>query len=197
MRIGLFGGSFNPPHVAHLIVAETLREAADLDTILWIPAPSPPHKGEEHLAPFDHRLAMVRSATRKNPNFAVSDMEKQRAGKSYTIDTILELKAANPRDEYSLLLGGDSMIGFPEWKRPEDIVEEVALVVYPRPGFSPDRVNEAFRSRFLLCEAPLLDLSGTLIRGRLHTDRSIRYLVPDSVRSYIRKHSLYSASSDS
>ena len=194
MRVGIFGGSFNPPHIAHLAVAEVCAEAAGLDRVLWIPAATPPHKRDDPaLASPEHRLAMVRLATAGNPLFDVSDIEIARAGVSYTIDTLRALRAERPTDELRLILGSDSLDAFLSWKAPEDILAIAPLVVYGRPGSVPGaELQSPFSERALLVEGPPLDLSSTLIRSRLMAGRTVRYLVPDSVQDYIKTNGLYS-----
>lgn len=191
MNIGLYGGSFNPPHLGHLIVAETLREQFRLDQIWWIPARQPPHKAEATLVSPQHRLAMTRRATHDHPAFAVSDVEVQRAGASYTVDTVRALQTAHPDETFSLLLGSDSLRHFSAWRDPEEIVARVSLIVYPRPGAAEVDVESSLAGRVRFAEAPLLAISGTAIRARLRAGRSIRYLVPEAVRVYIEQHGLY------
>ena len=191
MNIGLFGGSFNPPHLAHLLVAETVREQFRLDQVWWIPARRPPHKAEEVLVSSQHRLEMTRRATQDHPAFAVSDVEVRRADASYTVETVRALQAAHPDYVFSLLLGGDSLRDFGTWRQPGEIVARVPLIVYRRPGAADIEVEPYLAGRVRFAEAPLLEISGTEIRARLREGRSIRYLVPDAVRAYIEEHGLY------
>ncbi len=191
MNVGLFGGSFNPPHLAHLIVAETVREQFWLDQVWWIPARRPPHKAEEALVSSQHRLEMTRRATQDHPAFAVSDVEVRRADASYTVETVRALQAAHPDYVFSLLLGGDSLRDFGTWRQPGEIVARVPLIVYRRPGAADIEVEPYLAGRVRFAEAPLLEISGTEIRARLREGRSIRYLVPDAVRAYIEEHGLY------
>lgn len=193
MRVGLFGGSFNPPHLAHLIVAETIREQFGLDVIWWIPAYQPPHKTGAALAPATHRLAMTQAAIARNPGFAVSDLEIQREGTSYTVDSVRTLQAKHPDHTFALLVGSDSLHGFSSWHKPEEIIARVPLIVYQRPGTVTTKTEPAFAERVHFANAPLLEISGTEIRQRLRKGHSIRYLVPDGVRAYIDQHKLYSS----
>ena len=193
MRVGLFGGSFNPPHLAHLIVAETVHEQFGLDTIWWMPAYQPPHKTDAALAAAAHRLAMTQLAIADNPTFAVSDLEIQREGTSYTVDTVRTLQAAQPNYRFFLLIGGDSWQDFSTWHQPEEIRDRVPLIVYRRPGITMLDVEPPFAERVHVADAPLLEISGTNIRQRLRAGRSIRYLVPDPVRVYIDQHNLYTS----
>lgn len=187
-RVGLFGGSFNPPHVAHLAVAEACADQLDLDTVLWMPAAAPPHKRDDAaLAHPEHRVAMVTLGTAGNDRFAVSTLEVDRAGVSYTVDTLRALHAAHPDTEWTLLMGGDSLEDFTSWREPDDISRLARLAVYPRPG----RVPSPSPFAATVVDAPSLDLSSTQIRARLRGGRSVRYLIPDAVRAYITQHGLY------
>ncbi|MDX1547318.1 MAG: nicotinate-nucleotide adenylyltransferase [Rhodothermales bacterium] len=194
MIVGLFGGSFNPPHLGHLLVAETVRDQFALDAVWWIPARVPPHKvgeGEDLAAPA-HRLAMTRLAVADHDAFAVSDVEVRREGPSYTVETVRALQAAHPEHTFHLILGGDSLRGFASWRRPEEIAERVPLLVYRRPGAAP-AVPEELEGRVRFAEAPLLAISSTDLRARCRAGRSLRYLVPEPVRAYIEEHRLYRA----
>ncbi|HET6567985.1 MAG TPA: nicotinate (nicotinamide) nucleotide adenylyltransferase [Rhodothermales bacterium] len=189
MKVGLFGGSFDPPHVAHLIVAETVRDQFGLDRVLWIPAFIPPHKQENHLVAPGQRLEMTRLATQGNPAFSVLDLEVSRQGISYTVDTIRTLQDENPGVDYALILGGDSLRGFPSWRRPEEILRRVRLIIYDRGGEEPLPLPRG--GRVDVARAPYLEISSTDIRSRRSRGQSIRYLVPDPVLSYIETYGLY------
>lgn len=193
MDIGLFGGSFNPPHIAHLIVAETVRDQFALEQIWWIPSHNPPHKTDGELASADHRLAMTRRATEENPAFTVSDIEIQREGVSYTIDTLRTLQREHPEVSFWLIIGSDSMRDFGQWHCPDEIVERVPLIVYKRPGAISSIADPRYSNHVRFADAPLLEVSGTEVRARCRRNRSIRYLVPDPVRDYIEAHDLYAA----
>lgn len=190
MRIGLFGGSFNPPHVAHLIIAERVREIYSLDRVLWMPSAQPPHKDGSDLASALDRLEMVKLAIARNPAFLASDVELQRDGPSYTIDTIRTLKRENPDDKFFLIIGGDSLVDFHRWREPESIVRELPLIVYDREGGEMPRMDFE-PGRILRMTAPRIEISGTEIRSRRARGDSIRYLVRDSVKAYIESRQLY------
>ena len=190
-RVGLFGGSFNPPHVGHLVVAEGARDAAALDRVLWMPAATPPHKRDDALPAAEHRLAMTRLATEDHAAFDVSDLELRRSGVSYTVDTLRALQADHPDAEFLLLIGGDSLAQFHTWHEPEEILRRVELLVYPRPGFALSDLDAAVRRRATVLDRPLLDLSSTAVRGLLRAGRSARYLVPDPALAYAEAHGLY------
>ncbi len=191
MEIGLFGGSFNPPHLAHLVVAEAVRDQFGLDEVWWIPSAQPPHKDGAGLAPARHRLAMTRLAVQGHPAFRVLDLEIQRAGLSYTVDTVRAVQAAHPDRAFALLLGSDSLAHFAAWRAPDEIVRRVPLVVYKRPGTSDAVAAPRFANRVRYAAAPVLEISATDVRARLAAGRSVRYLVPDAVRAYIADHGLY------
>jgi nicotinate-nucleotide adenylyltransferase len=191
MNVGIFGGSFNPPHLAHLIVAERIRDQFGLVEVLWMPGYRPPHKAGAGLASPEHRLAMTRRATEGHPAFSVSDHEIRRGGTSYTVHTVRALQDAHPETSYALILGEDSLQQFGSWFEPEEIVARVPLIVYPRPGLPPTEPDPRFQHRVHFADAPLLNISGTAIRALYGAGHSIRYLVPDAVRAYIETHALY------
>jgi nicotinate-nucleotide adenylyltransferase len=191
MTIGLFGGSFNPPHTAHCIVAETVRDQFDLDAIWWIPSHRPPHKEEAGLASSVHRLAMTRLITDEHDAFEASDIEIQREGVSYTVDTLRTVQEDYPDTDFQLILGSDSLRDFGTWHRPEEIVDRVPIIVYKRPGAISSVVDPRFANEVRFADAPLLEIAGTEVRARRRKGRSIRYFVPESVHAYIHEHDLY------
>jgi len=190
---GLIGGTFDPIHVAHLFMAEEALEQCALDRVLFVPAPRPPHKEVSDLSPFADRLAMVRLAVTDNPRLDVTDIEARREGASYTIETVRAIRAELGEGEpVSLIIGGDSLVQFRTWKDPERLLSEVELVVARRPGSHDETVDAAIRDNARFLDMPLLGISSTNIRDRAREGRSIRYLVPETVRSYISEKSLYS-----
>ena len=192
MTIGLFGGSFNPPHVAHLAVAEACAEAAGLDTVWWMPTPTPPHKrADPALAAPEHRLAMARLAAEGNVRFAVSDVEFRRPGPHFTVDTLRALRDEHPGNTFALVVGGDSLAAFATWREPEAILELARLVVYRRPGADLAGVPDTVLARTTVVDGPALELSGTELRARIAGGQSVRYLVPDAVLAYVGAHGLY------
>jgi nicotinate-nucleotide adenylyltransferase len=191
MDIGLFGGSFNPPHVAHLIVAEIARDQFEFEEVWWIPNATPPHKSHDELATVEHRLAMTRRAVADNPHFRVCDIEVERAGVSYTVETLRALQEERPDTEFGLIIGSDSLDHFAEWHRPDEIAERASLVVYKRPGVIEQAAEPRFANQVHFVSAPVMEVSGTEIRSRCRDGRSIRYLVPEPVRTYIDGHGLY------
>ena len=191
MTTGLFGGSFNPPHVGHLVVAEACRQGAGLEGVVWMPAATSPHKqGDPQMAPAASRLAMARAATAGNEHFSVSDLEVERRGVSYTVDTVRAL--SGPRD-LALIVGGDSLAGFTRWKDPEAIVECARLVVYRRPGDGVDLEGLPgwLRDAVTVVDGPGLEVSSTEVRNRIGAGQTVRYLVPDPVLEVVRAHGLY------
>ena len=191
MRIGLFGGSFNPPHLAHLVIAETVRQQSALDKVLWMPAAMPPHKSGEALAPVASRLAMTQLATKSHPDFTVSDLEMRRSGKSYTADTLKILGKQYPNVDFHLIIGGDLLSGFHNWHRYQEILKTVSLIVYARPGMELSDVATDVLPHVTFVKTPLLDISSSDIRRRWKNGDSIRYLVTDSVAHYIKEQGLY------
>jgi nicotinate-nucleotide adenylyltransferase len=191
MDVGLFGGSFNPPHVAHLIVAEVARDQFGLDEVWWIPNATPPHKSSDELADVEHRLEMTKRAVSDNLAFQLCDIEIERAGVSYTVETVRALQEQYPDTDFGLIIGSDSLDHFAEWHRPDEIAERVPLVVYKRPGVIDTVPEPRFARHVRFVAAPVMEVSGTEIRSRCRSGRSIRYLVPEGVRSYIEENGLY------
>jgi nicotinate-nucleotide adenylyltransferase len=211
MRIGLFGGSFNPIHFGHLRAAEEVREALGLELVYFIPAAAPPHKPGDALAPADHRLHMVQLATKGNRHFMVSDAEIRRGGRSYTIDTLRHfIETMRGRNEFYLLVGGDQFAELETWKDCDAIVRLSNLAMHTRPHESREgsQPSLAALNRFgyaqqdgryvhtsghtlSLVETTFLPISATLIRRKLAARQSIRYLLPVDVADYIERHGLY------
>ncbi len=193
MKVGIFGGTFNPPHIGHLIVAEFIREEFELDKIIFVPCASPPHKQNldylSQLVEPEHRFEMVKIAIKGNPFFEVSDIEIKRGGISYTIDTINQMLERFPSYNFYLLLGVDQFRDFHLWRKPDEIVKKVQLIVFNRPGFV------IFESRFSpfakFATIPNVDISASTIRFRIKSGKSIKYLVPPEVEEYIYQNGLY------
>jgi nicotinate-nucleotide adenylyltransferase len=172
-------------------VAEFIRDAFDLDRILWVPSYHTPLKNPEDLAPMEDRFEMTRLATGENDRFDLSDVEIRRGGFSFTVDTLRSLQEARPDVEFSLILGMDSLSGFSSWREPEEILRRVPLIVYPRAGSDTRETRREFFGAVSFAEAPLVEISGTMIRDRVRYGRSIRYLVPREVERHIRERRLY------
>lgn len=190
-RLGLFGGTFDPPHVGHLALAEWARERLHLDQVVFVPAGQPPHKRTARLSSARHRLAMTRLATRDNRAFVVSTVELGAAGPSYTIETLRRLQRAQRAERWFLLIGMDSLDEFSTWHEPEAILELATLAVAERPHPGPAARRRAPRRGVVWLGNPGLDVSSTLVRARARSGRSVRYLVPDGVAGYIARHRLY------
>ncbi len=188
MRVALFGGSFDPVHQGHLVVAEVLRHVERLDRIVFVPAWRSPHKSRSGAGP-DARLAMLRLAVRANPAFRISDVELRRGGPSYTIDTIRAWRAQ--RDERpTLLLGGDALLDLHSWRQWREVVAEAHLIVFARPGAAAAR-RRATALGLRYHELALSSVSSSSIRALLRRQVSVRYQVPDAVRRYIEAQGLY------
>jgi nicotinate-nucleotide adenylyltransferase len=192
---GLFGGTFDPIHVAHLAVAEAARDTLGLARVVFIPAGQPPHKPGVAITPAADRLAMVRAAVADNAAFDVSTVELDRDGPSYTVDTLEALAGAG---DLALILSSEAYAGLPTWHRPERVVELATLVVTPRDGYpdpDPDLVRRSFPDAdacgVVVLDGPRLRLSASEIRRRAGAGHSLRYLVPDAVAAYIGDHALY------
>jgi len=193
INIGLFGGTFDPIHIAHLIIAEFVCEAAKLDRLFFIPARIHPLKNNRQIGDPRHRAAMVRLAIRDNPRFAISEAELDKEGVSYTIDTVKLFRRQFSPESHELLflIGADNLAKFREWKQPEELAKLCRIIVFGRPHAKPLPADDPLLAAFQYVETPLLEISSTGIRDRVHQGRSIRYLVPARVEAYIRKHSLY------
>jgi nicotinate-nucleotide adenylyltransferase len=201
VRIGILGGTFDPVHLGHLLLAEQARESLALQRVILVPAGRPPHKPGRVLTPFDLRLEMVRLAVGEVDEFEVSEIERDPARPSWTVGTLRRLLAGpGAPEEIWLLLGADSLEELPTWREPEEIVRLARLAVYPRPGWdaatdpaSLAPAQEAWRAagRLVLLEGPRLALSSSEIRERVRRGCSLRFLVPESVRCYIAAHGLY------
>ncbi len=193
--IGVFGGTFDPIHLAHLAVAEGARDALGLDTVLFVPAGVPPHKPEQAITVATHRLAMVELAIADNPSFEVSRIELDRSGPSYTVDTLVAL--ALDHADLTLIVSAEAFAGLPSWREPERVLGMARLAVAPRDGY-PD-LGQAFleerfpgvRTRVVFLDGPRIRLSASELRDRAAAGRSLRYLVPDAVAAYIGDHGLY------
>jgi nicotinate-nucleotide adenylyltransferase len=195
VRIALFGGTFDPVHYGHLRLAEEAREAANLERVLFVPANASPFRLQEPLSAPHHRLQMLRLATADNPAFEVSELEIQRGGVSYTIDTVNAFREQCPDAELFLILGADALQGFPNWYRAQEIAQACRLLVGMRPnydlqailGYLPEGTRQQVRPIPMLS----MEISASAIRRQVRDGRSIRYLTPPDVIEYIQQHRLY------
>ena len=192
MRICIFGGTFDPPHIGHLLVAQTVCEAEKFDKILFVPANRPPHKN--NISKVEDRLAMLNIAIEGNPNFEISDMEIKRGGVSYTIDTLKALKPSiiTEEDDLFYLIGSDSLLELSHWKEPRDILKICNVVVAIRPGFRPSDIPAWILHRIQFANIPRFEISSSNIRTRWRENKTIRYLVTLPVWEYINQNQLYS-----
>lgn len=186
--VGVFGGSFDPVHLGHLIVVRAVAEAANLSEVRLVPAREQPFKAGTHGAPAADRAAMLDLAVAGEAGFRVERLELDRPGPSYTVDTLREFRAREPGHRFALLVGADAARELPQWKEAAALPGLATLVVFARPG-AP--VPAGLPDRTVVVEAPQVDISATAIRARLRAGRSIRYLVPEAVADYIATHRLY------
>lgn len=192
MRIGIFGGSFNPVHYGHLILAENARAEFGLDRVIFIPAGSPPHKPNARLARDSQRLGMIELAIKGNPAFEVSNYELKKGGMSYTYDTIRHhSNTIGKGAKLFFIMGIDLLMQIHTWKKSEGLLDMCTFLVGTRPHFPVSSIPEKIRSKVRIFRIPLLEISGTYIRRVLREGRSIKYLVPEKVEEYITKNRLY------
>jgi nicotinate-nucleotide adenylyltransferase len=200
-RVGVFGGTFDPVHLGHLIVAEQCREQGRLDEVWFVPANVPPHKVDKRVSRFDQRAEMIELAIAGNPAFRVERIEGERPGPSFTADTLAELRRRHPGADLFLLLGSDSLAELPTWYEPRRIVENAGLLVMLRASH-PLRTADAMRAALGLPpsaplrlehveEPPIIDISSRALRERVAAGRSLRYLVPRAVECYVHEKGLY------
>lgn len=207
LRVGVLGGTFDPLHLGHLRAAEVAREELDLDRVLFVPAASPPHKDASGVTDAEHRLRMVEAALRDEPAFQPSRIEVDREGPSYTVETLGRLREQEPSASLYFIVGTDAFVEIRTWRRWEELLASYSFVVHERPLHEIDSLRavlpEPLRERVVagedasgqegifLVRRPMLDVSSTSIRNCARERRSIRFLVPDAVEAYIRRHRLY------
>ena len=199
-RIGVLGGTFDPPHLGHLLIAETARVALNLETVMFLPAGEPWLKSGQRITPARHRLRMVQLAVADNPGFCVSDCEVRRTGATYTVDTLRQLRCGYPPStELYFIVGSDVLDQFHRWKEPEAILQLCRLAVIERPG-GPEEGIAALRDNFsealddgavVSVAGPRVDFSASELRRVLVAGQSTRYQIPGAVAKYIAEHELY------
>lgn len=189
MKIGLFFGSFNPVHMGHLIIAQTMATATDLEKVWFVVSPQNPFKKSKSLLHEFDRYDLVERAIADNPLLSVSDVEFHMPKPSYTIDTLVRIQEKFPQHEFRLIMGEDNLAQFPNWKNHQQILEYTGLYVYPRPNVKAHAFGHNPHVKFV--NAPVLDISATYIREALVAGRSIRYLVPEPVETMIRLKKFY------
>jgi len=196
-RIGLFGGTFDPPHIGHLILASEAVQQLELSRLLWALTPQPPHKEPAAITPVEHRLAMVKLALADNTAFELSTLELDRPGPHYTIETVERLKTAAPDSSIALLLGGDAVNDLPEWHRPRDLVAACDLIgAMLRPGVTIDierleRGLPGVAGKIQILDVPLIDIASSEVRRRIRERLPFRYFLSTAVFKYIHEHGLY------
>jgi nicotinate-nucleotide adenylyltransferase len=199
--LGILGGTFDPPHYGHLVLAENARTQLRLDRVLFVPAGQQPLKRGQGITPVRHRAAMVEAAISDNPTFALSRVDLDRPGPHYTIDTLALLQEAYPGAELFFLIGGDSLAQLATWHDPGGIVQQARLAVMPRPGWEADlgeleQTVPGVCERLVWLDTPCLDISATDLRRRARQGLPLRYLLPPAVEAYIREHRLYTGDSE-
>ena len=197
LRRGLFGGTFDPPHMGHLVMAEAARSQLGLHEVIFMPAAQPPHKQGKKICATEQRVAMVRHAIADNEDFTLSTFEASRKGPNYTTETMRLLREEwGDRVELFFIMGLDSLVDLPLWYKPQQLIELVKLAVIARPGYHADmdtleRLLPGISKRVFFAHAPLIGISSTDIRKRVQEGKSIRYLVPRGVEQYIEEWGLY------
>ncbi|WP_026906255.1 nicotinate-nucleotide adenylyltransferase [Paucisalibacillus globulus] len=184
-RIGILGGTFDPPHIGHLIIAQEVLDSLELDQVWFIPTYEPPHKHEARLQ-VENRIEMLRLALADNSTFQLNTIEVKRAGKSYTYDTMITLKEQYPNTDFYFIIGADMVEYLPKWHKIDNLINLVTFVGVKRTGYT-------LKTTYPIKEVdiPMVDISSTTIRDRLQKKKSIQYLVPDSVHTYIKEHGFY------
>ena len=197
-RLGLLGGTFDPPHYGHLVAAQEAAERLELAQVLFLPAGQPPHKLGELISPLQRRLRMVELAIGDNPLFSLSLADCQRAGPSYTVDLLARLhQQLGSETSLYFVVGMDSLHDLTTWRQPARVLEQCTLVVVQRPGYPPldlaglEKVLPGASEHIVILETPGLAIAGTELRARVAEGRSIRYLVPEAVRSFVAEQRLY------
>lgn len=184
-RIGILGGTFDPPHLGHLIIAEEVRLALKLGEIWFIPSYTPPHKDKAKTAA-KHRMNMLKLAIKNNSSFQMNTIEVERLGKSYTFDTMEALNNDFPENEFYFIIGADMVEYLPNWNRVDELINLVNFVGVGRPGY---KLDSAYSVRTV--DIPMIDISSTFIRNRLAKNQTVNYLVPETVYAYIKEKQLY------
>jgi nicotinate-nucleotide adenylyltransferase len=198
MRVGILGGTFDPVHLGHLAIADEARAAQDLSEVVMIPAGLPAIKPEEEVTPAEHRLSMLRLAVEGRPYLRVSEIEIERPGISYTVDTLAQLrKSSYEDDDLYFIIGWDSLAQLPLWHEPERMLEMCRLIAVPRPGYQRPEMNlleariPGIKKHTLMLDKPLVDISASEIRDMVEKGKSVGHLVPGPVAEYIAKNKLY------
>jgi len=198
VKIGLFGGTFNPVHSGHVLIAEWIRCEIEIETVYFIPTAVPPHRPDDKsIIDIKHRCAMVRLAIEGNPHFKISDHESNPGSVSYAVDTVRAFKENMRLSKESIyyLIGADNLFHLAAWKEQETLSELCKIVVARRPSVAMEEIHDTLSDRIIV-QTPLIDISASDIRKRVSHNLSIRYMVPPKVESYIHSHKLYGAGND-
>jgi len=194
-KIGIMGGTFDPVHYGHLVIAESARNRFDLDKVVFIPSGTPPHKRQLNTSSAAHRLEMTALAIASNPHFIVSRIELERQGFSYSVDTVSALLEKYGADTSVYFIAGTDTVGdLPTWHKAEKLLQLCTFIAAVRPGFDPNSLNKlpaSWRANIALMETPSLEISSTDIRRRVREGESIKYLLPEPVEAYIYAQKLY------
>jgi len=190
-KLGVLGGTFDPIHMGHLVLAEQAREQFQLEQVIFIPSASPPHKTEQELSLAIHRFEMTKLSLEGNRYFSVSDIELKRKGLSYTVETLRELKGLYKDSEIYFLTGSDVLDEITTWRDPEEIYKLAKIVIAVRPGFNKFDPEDHFAQKSIIAKITGVDISSTQIREKVRNGESIKYLVPSKVEEYIKKKNLY------
>jgi nicotinate-nucleotide adenylyltransferase len=198
VRVGVYGGVFNPPHHGHLVAAQEAHTQLELDVVLWVPVGDAPHRAIEADPGAETRFEMVELAIAADERFRVSRIELEREGPSYTVDTLRQLRESGPDDELFLILGGDQAAALPAWHEPAEVMSLATIAVFERATVSFNSIGITLarlpgREKLRLLQMPRIDISSTMVRRRAAAGKPIRYLVPDKVAHFIGAQSLYGA----
>ncbi|MGE6629228.1 nicotinate-nucleotide adenylyltransferase [Bacillus sp. NPDC077027] len=185
-KIGLFGGTFDPLHNGHLLMASEVRFQIGLDEIWFVPNQQPPHKSNRKQTSSAHRVNMVKAAIQSNPYFKLNLVEMEREGPSYTVDTVELLKKRYPDDEFFFIIGADMVEYLPKWHRIDDLLNMITFIGMKRPGFQGKTTYP-----LLFADVPAFDVSSTLVRQRMRAGEPVDYFIPEAVKSYMKEHHLY------
>lgn len=198
LKVGIMGGTFNPVHFGHLILAENAFDAFELDKVIFIPSGDPPHKKGDKVISKEHREKMTQLAIEDNKHFDISMIELNRGGYSYTVDTLSALKSESPNNQYYFIVGADSLVNIMTWKEPEKIFNLCELIVAARGAIDCEKIaeiKEAYEVKYNITihslEMPIIDISSTDIRKRVEEGRTIKYFVPKDIEHYIYMNQLY------
>lgn len=202
-KVGIMGGTFNPIHFGHLILAETAYEEIGLDRILFMPSKNPPHKDSTEVISEEHRLKMVELAVQGNPHFQLSTIELDREGTTYTVDTLAQLTKENPNTDYYFIMGADSLIKLETWKNCQGVLDLCTVVVAGRDDLKTEDIQlkiqyykDKYGARIITLNMQSYELSSGFLRDRISKGKSIQYYVPEKVKDYILSNFLYMSNSN-